>query len=141
GGGGRRVGVGRPSGAVAYRIGSGTGEGLVEAVVDADGVEVVANAYDEGGRVASQRSAFGRVSAYAYSDHGLTVVAGEEGSARNAFVHDRRGNLTTMVDAHGRPQRLRYDDRGRLVGLTERRGGTWETTWDSSGSRPLRRVG
>lgn len=134
---GHLVGVARPSGAVAYRIESG----LVAAVVDADGVSSVSNVYDGAGRVTRQRSAFGRVSVYAYSDHGLTVVAGEEGSARNAFVHDRRGNLTTMVDAYGRPQRLRYDDAGRLVGLTERRGGTWETTWDASGSRPLRREG
>src|SRR5439155_8570892 len=61
--------------------------------------------------------------------------------ARNAFVHDRRGNLTTMVDAHGRAQRLRYEAAGGLVGVTERRGGTWETTWDESGTRPVRRVG
>ncbi|HWD72341.1 MAG TPA: DUF6531 domain-containing protein, partial [Actinomycetota bacterium] len=134
---GHLVGVRRPSGAVAYRIEGG----LLAAVVDADGVSSVANVYDDAGRVMRQSSAFGRVSTYAYSDHGLTVVAGEEGSARNAFVHDRRGNLTTMVDAHGRPQRLRYDASGRLVGLTERRGGTWETTWDASGSRPARRVG
>ncbi|HEX9315139.1 MAG TPA: DUF6531 domain-containing protein, partial [Actinomycetota bacterium] len=134
---GHLVGVGRPSGAVSYHIESG----LLAAVVDADGVKTVSNVYDESGRVMSQTSAFGRVSAYTYSDHGLTVVAGEEGSARNAFVHDRRGNLTTMVDAFGRPQRLRYDEAGRLVGLTERRGGTWETTWDPSASRPVRRVG
>ncbi|TMK51013.1 MAG: RHS repeat protein [Actinobacteria bacterium] len=134
---GHLVGVARPSGSVSYRIEAG----LVAAVVDADGVSSVSNVYDEAGRVMRQRSAFGRVSAYTYSDHGLTVVAGEGGTARNAFVHDRRGNLTTMVDADGRPQRLRYDADGRLVGLSERRGGTWETTWDPSGSRPARRVG
>jgi RHS repeat-associated protein len=134
---GQLVGVSRPSGGVSYRIGSG----LVVAVVDADGVELVANVYDEAGRVASQRSAFGRVSAYAYSDHGLTVVTDEAGSARNAFVHDRRGNLTSMVDAYGRAMRMRYDAAGRLVGFTERRGGTWETAWDEAGSRPVRRLG
>ncbi|HEY4937486.1 MAG TPA: DUF6531 domain-containing protein, partial [Actinomycetota bacterium] len=135
--GGHLVSVSRPSGGVSYRIESG----LVVAVVDADGVEKVSNAYDGAGRVASQRSSFGRVSLYAYSDHGLTVVTDEAGSARNAFVHDRRGNLTSMVDAYGRAMRMRYDASGRLVGFTERRGGTWEVAWDEAGSRPVRRVG
>src|SRR3984893_1002043 len=135
--GGRLVSVSRPSGGVSYRIESG----LVVAVVDADGVEKVSNVYDDAGRVASQRSSFGRVSLYAYSDHGLTVVTDEAGSARNAFVHDRRGNLTSMVDAYGRAMRMRYDASGRLVGFTERRGGTWEVAWDEAGSRPVRRVG
>src|SRR5205807_2512858 len=76
-----------------------------------------------------------------YSDRGVTVVTDTDGVARNAFVHDRRGNLTAMVDSYGRTMRLRYDDAARVVGWTERRGGAWELAWNAEGTRPVRRTG
>src|SRR5205807_7410317 len=91
---------------------------------------------------ASQRSPFGRTSVYAYAPQGVTVVSdAEAGGARNAFVHDRRANLTAMVDANGRAMRMRYDTRGHMVGYTDRRGSVFEIAWNKEGTRPLRRTG
>ncbi|HLH28980.1 MAG TPA: RHS repeat domain-containing protein, partial [Acidimicrobiales bacterium] len=92
------VAVSRPSGAMRYEVAAGK----VVGIVDADGVALVANRYDESGRVVAQTSPFGRVSRYSYGPGGMTVVAGDEG-IRNAFVHDTGGNLVAIVDGSGRP--------------------------------------
>ena len=134
---GNLASVDRPAGAVRYRLGGGR----VESVVDADGVVAVTNTYDDRGRVLTQAGPSGRLSSYTYAEHGVTIVADAQGLARNAFVHDRRGNLASMVDAGGRAMRMRYDPAGRLSGWTDRRGGAWGVTWDESGTRPVRRSG
>jgi RHS repeat-associated protein len=132
------VEVDRPAGGVSYRI----EDDRIASVVDADGVAVVANLYDREGRVASQTSAFGRISAYAYSPQGVTAVADQDqGGARNAFVHDRKGNLVSMVDAYGRAMRMRYDAAGHMVGFTDRRGSVFDIVWNEAGTRPVRRTG
>jgi len=90
------VGCGAPRG-VSYRIEAG----LVVAVVDADGVSSVSNVYDEAGRVVprGRRSGGCRLQPTPARPHGRR---GRRGCPQR-FVHDRRGNLTTMVDAYGRP--------------------------------------
>lgn len=125
----------RPTGGFRYSLTNGR----INEIRDADDVLVVHNVYDELGRVARQCSPFGRVSLYAYSGSGITVVTDAEGCARNAFVHDAKGNLTAMVDAKGYALRLRYDDEGRLCGWTDRRGGDWTMHW--VGSNPVERLG
>jgi RHS repeat-associated protein len=138
---GHLVAVERPGGAVRYGIEAGR----VASVVDADGVVAVHNTYDEAGRVRTQEAPFGRTSHYTYGDAGVTVVTGPGPDAlteaRNAFVHDRRGNLTAMVGADGATLRTRHDAQGRMVGWRDRRGSEWTVAWNGSGTRPLSRRG
>jgi RHS repeat-associated protein len=139
--GGHLAGVERPGGAVRYGIEAGR----VASVVDGDGVVVVHNTYDDAGRVRTQAAPFGRTSHYTYGDAGVTVVTGpgphDTTETRNAFVHDRRGNLTAMVGADGATLRMRYDAQGRMAGWRDRRGSEWTVAWNGSGTRPLSRRG
>jgi RHS repeat-associated protein len=111
-------------------------DGVLTTITDADGVVLVSNVYDAAGRVMSQTSRLGRVTHYEYSPStgggGSTVTVDPLTGVRNAFVHDRWGNLTAMIDGHGAVQRMRYDDRHRVVALTDRVGATWTYRFDDA---------
>ena len=66
-------------------------------------------------RVVEQTNEMGRTTRYEYSEHGTTLVSDTVDGPRNAFTHDDRGNLTALVDGHGRAMRLTYDDRGNVT--------------------------
>ena len=87
---------------------------MLAAVIDADGVRAFRNEYDDTGRVVRQTSPFGRVTEYRYERDGLTVITDERG-VRQAMVHDRRGNLTAVIDVDGSAMRLTYDHLDRVV--------------------------
>jgi YD repeat-containing protein len=100
---------------------------LLVSVTDPDGVCWFANVYDDAGRVVRQASRFGRVTEYRYGqgDTGaMTVIDGDDG-VRQAMVHDRRGNLTRVVDVDGSVMRFTYDDQDRVIEVVERDGATW----------------
>ena len=99
-------------------------DGLMIRARDADGVSEFENVYDETGRVSTQRSPFGRLTTYVYLDSGLTTFTGDD-EIHQAMVHDRRGNMTAVIDADGRTMQLRYDELDRLVMVTDRAGQTW----------------
>lgn len=103
--------------------------GLLVAVVDADGVRPFVNTYDGAGRVATQRSPFGRVTTYRYDPSGLTVVTGDDGT-RQAMTHDARGNLTSVIDADGSAMRIRYDHADRATHVVSRGGAEWRYRFD-----------
>ena len=69
--------------------------------IDADGVELVRNAYDPEGRVRWQRSPFGRRTTFRYPGRGVTVVADDEGGPTVTHLHDPAGRLVGVVDDHG----------------------------------------
>ena len=103
--------------------------GLLAAVTDADGVRAFRNEYDDTGRVTRQTSPFGRVTEYGYEADGLTVITDERG-VRQAMVHDRRGNLTAVIDVDGSAMRLVYDHLDRVVQVTDRVGAVWAYRFD-----------
>ncbi|WP_341728039.1 DUF6531 domain-containing protein [Brooklawnia sp.] len=109
--------------------------GLIEAVIDADGVVEAENRYDETGRVAEQVSAFGRVSRFAYLPGGVTVVSDADGERANTWITDRRGRLVGVIDADGRRQSMSYDRWGNLVMATERDGSVTVTEYDEHGRK------
>ncbi|MGQ0823502.1 MAG: DUF6531 domain-containing protein, partial [Actinomycetota bacterium] len=123
---GNLIGANGPNGALAYTI----ARGFVAAIVDADGVVLVANEYDESGRVREQTSPHGRVSLYAYLPNGTTIVSDRDDGPRNVYVHDRRGNLTSVVDGDGRALRLTYDGADRVVRIVDRAGAVTEHEFD-----------
>ncbi|WP_375430763.1 DUF6531 domain-containing protein [uncultured Friedmanniella sp.] len=134
---GRLTAVADPAGTRTYRWSGSDGQpsGLVSAVVDADGVVEAENVYDERGRVASQRSPFGRVTRYAYLPGRVTVVSDEDGSRSNSWIADARGRLVGVVDAAEHRQSTSYDRWGNPVLLTERDGATTVHEYDLRGRR------
>ena len=102
---------------------------LLRSVVDADGVALFVNEYDDGRRVTQQTSPFGRVSSYEYRADGMTRISDTDGVVQ-AMRHDRFGDLTAVVDVDGTAMHLAYDDQHRVVEVVERDGATWRYRYD-----------
>ncbi|NNC11906.1 type IV secretion protein Rhs [Planctomonas sp. JC2975] len=128
---GRLVEASGPAGARRYVWGDSSG--LVEQVIDADGVVEVVNGYDDEGRVAWQRSPFGRVSRYSYLPGGITEVADTDGERSNAWIADPSGRLTGVIDAHGNSQSYAWDAYGGMIEATDRMGQRTVREYDERG--------
>ena len=113
-------------------------QGLVQAVVDPDGVVEVDNTYDEAGRVTSQRSPHGRTTFYSYLPGNVTAVSDADGTRSNTWIHDVRGRLVGVVDAEGQRQSMAYDARNHLVMVTERNGALTLAQFDERGRQTVR---
>ena len=107
--------------------------GLVDAVIDADGVVEVENTYDARGRVTSQLSPHGRVSRYSYLPGNVTEVSDPDGTRANTWIHDHRGQLIGLVDSDGNRQSTIYDQHGNPVVLTARDGSVTVREFDDRG--------
>ena len=109
--------------------------GLIDAVVDGDGVVEAENTYDEHGRVTSQRSPFGRQTRFVYLPGGVTEVSDADGTRANTWISDGRGRLVGVVDAEGHRQSTSYDRYGNPVMVTQRDGSVVVTFYDDRGRR------
>ena len=127
---GRLVSVDGPGGRRTYRWNKA---GLVDQVVDADGVAEATNTYDDAGRVVAQVSAHGRTTQFSYLPGRVTVVADPDGSRPNTWIHDARGRLVGLVDAHGQRQSTSFDRHGNAVIVTGRDGGVTLAEYDERG--------
>ncbi|QWW19103.1 hypothetical protein I6B53_08240 [Schaalia sp. 19OD2882] len=107
--------------------------GLLEQVIDGDGVVEVANTFDAQRRVATQRSPFGRTTRYSYLPGGVTVTSDPDGTRSNTWVHDARGRLVGIVDSDGRRQSTSYDRFGNPVSVRGRDGELTVTEYDPRG--------
>lgn len=128
---GRVVAVRRPGGDVTYEHDE---EGLLAAVVDADGILVCRNTYDAEGRVLSQVENHGRETRYEYRADGVATVTASDGAPPNVMVHDRRGRMTAMIDGLGNTMRVTYDDADNIVQLVDRAGAVTRFTHDERGN-------
>ncbi|MEO7017492.1 MAG: DUF6531 domain-containing protein, partial [Leifsonia sp.] len=129
-GAGRLVRANGPSGSRSY----GWGEsGLIEQVIDGDGVVELVNGYDLHGRVAWQRSPFGRTSRYTYLPGGVTEVADEDGTRANTWIADPRGRLIGVIDSDGNRQSTSWDRNGNMVLVTDREGAATIREYDPRG--------
>jgi YD repeat-containing protein len=119
----------RATGDVTYRV----ADDRVVSVVDADGVVLCVNTYDDFGRVASQVSRHGRTTRYEYGDLGVTRVTDTEGGPVNVMVHDGNGHLVAVVDGNGATMRLAYDQHGQVTDVVDRCGARTRYRHDDAG--------
>jgi YD repeat-containing protein len=111
----------------------GDESGLIEQVIDGDGVIEVLNGYDDKGRVAWQKSPFGRVSRYSYLPGGITEVADRDGERSNTWVADAAGRLTGVIDSDGYRQSYSWDAYGNMIEATDRVGQKTVRSYDDRG--------
>lgn len=109
---GRLVAASGPAGTRRYEWGE---QGLITAVIDADGVVEARNTYDSDGRVATQLSPFGRLTRFAYLPGRVSAVSDVDGSRSNTWVADPRGRLVAVTDTDGNTTRLSWDRWGNQV--------------------------
>lgn len=120
------------------RYGWDEDSGLLARITDADGVVEVDNTYDEHGRVASQRSPFGRVSRYAYMPGLITLVCDENGERANTWISDEHGRLIGVIDSDGGRAVLEHDAAGRVTRIVTPAGSATSFEYDDAG-RPVAR--
>lgn len=104
--------VDRPEGRL--RIGSDD-LGRIETIVDADGVRLCANTYDDQDRVVAQVSPFGRDVRFRYLPGRRTEVSDTAGGPRAVFEHDAQGRLVALTPAADARFRRTFDARGRVT--------------------------
>ncbi|PPH56567.1 DUF6531 domain-containing protein, partial [Rathayibacter toxicus] len=129
---GRLSAVRGPAGIRQYRWND---RGVIDAVVDASGVLAVENIYDASGRVAVQRSAFGRLTRFAYLPGRITVVSDQNGARSNSWISDAKGRIVGIVDAHDQRQSMSYDAHGNLISVTTRDKSVTAHSYDERGRR------
>ena len=127
---GRLVEATGPLGSRRYEWGD---DGLIVAVIDADGVVEVRNTYDDKGRVVTQISPFGRVTRFAYLPGRVTVVSDTDGTRSNTWLADARGRLVGITDSDGNRSSMAYDRWGNQVLATDPEGRVTARAFDERG--------
>ncbi|MDQ6784195.1 MAG: DUF6531 domain-containing protein, partial [Actinomycetota bacterium] len=125
------VGVERPGGAQTYAVDDA---GHIVEVVDADGVRLIANTYDDEGRVLAQTSPFGRTTRYAYLAPRTVVVGDDEGGPSTLFRHDVAGRLVELRSANGTVSTRSFDTAGNAVQVVDFDGGSTDRAFDINGN-------
>ena len=77
----------------------------------------------------------GLVARVAHAADRVTVVADTDGSRSNTWLHDDKGRLVGVVDAHDQRQSMAYDAHGQLVMATGRDGSVTLSEFDARGRR------
>jgi RHS repeat-associated protein len=113
----------------------GTDElGHITEVWDGDGARLIANTYDDAGRVTSQVAPAGRRSAYTYlAPHTVTVID-EAGGPATVFRHDGIGRLVELRIGDGRRATRAFDDDGFPVHVVDLDGGETRRRFDVAGN-------
>ena len=128
---GHCISVSGPQGTVTYEI----VDGLVAARLDADGVALFRNRYDDRARVVSQLSPFRARSRFTYDGATTTISYGDDDAdqgAANHHVHDDRGRLVELRRSDSAVMRIGYDTADRPVTVSDPAGGT--TTYGYEGT-------
>ncbi|MDQ6782257.1 MAG: DUF6531 domain-containing protein [Actinomycetota bacterium] len=108
--------------------------GRVIELVDADGVRLMANTYDDEGRVTSQTAPTGRVSTYRYLAPYTATVTDETGGPATVFRHDAIGRLVELRIGDGRRETRTFDEAGNPVHVVGLDGGEIARTFDVDGN-------
>lgn len=106
------VEVERAIGGRRYEPDSG---GRIVRVVDADGVVLCVNRYDDAGRVVRQVAATGRVSVFRYEPGRRTDLLDTTGRLLARYEHDLRGRVERFVAPSGARLERRFDADGCVV--------------------------
>ena len=89
--------------------------------------------WDSDGRVATQTSARGATTSFAYA--GATTTLTDPLGNTVTDTHDADGDLTGQVDATAQTSTLAYDAAGRRQSLTDREGDATAYTYDASSGK------
>ena len=99
---------------------------------DEDGNQVVANTYDEQGRVTEQADALGNTMTFSYGED-ATTVTDNRGNAIVYTLDDQKRN-TKITYANGDVETTAYNEDNRIASRTDANGVTTTYTYDEKGN-------
>jgi YD repeat-containing protein len=109
-----------------------TAEGWLASVTDPAGIVTMANTYDAAGRVATQTSASGGITTFAYNSiDGSTLVTDSVTGTGVRYQHDAQGHVIAISDPYGNAVSRIYDTHSNLVGGIDRNGFQATATYDT----------
>ncbi len=109
------------------------GRGRIVEVIDADGIRLCRNTYDDEGRVLVQVSPFGRETRLTYQPGNRTVVSDGDGGPVTVYEHDHAGRLTGLIDHDGHHMQRVFDPEGRCLSVTGFDGATVRQDYEPGG--------
>ena len=115
-------------------------QGLITEVVDADGVRLCHNTYDDEGRVLRQVSPFGRETTLSYLPGQRTVVSDGDDGPVSVWEHDFAGRLTALTNDDGHRMMRSFDEQGRCTSAVGFDGGMIRQSFESD-DRTATKVG
>lgn len=107
-------------------------------ILDARGVPVTRNLYDDSGKLIGMIDAAGKTNLFLHDITGRLETTYDRMGNKTTYAYDTRGNVTTTIDALGHTKRMTYDDPNNPSAETSHTDALGHTTYfayDGSGNR------
>ena len=100
----------------------------ITSMIDARGITVARNEYDDQGRLTAVTDANGKRTEFHHNTNGRVEIIVDRLGFTNSFAYDLRGNVTDTTNALGIVTRRKYDGANREIAVTNAFG-TSTVTW------------
>lgn len=104
-------------------------------IVDARGVNLLTNQYDENGRLIGQKDAFDKSLTYDHNIAGRVETITDRLGHETRYEYDERGNVLRQVDARGGVKTFTYDELDNVLTETNQLNKTTTYTYDDADNR------
>ena len=105
--------------------------GNVSSITDAEGKSILYT-YDKKSQLIRKEEG-GRVEEYAYDEAGRLLTEKDPSGGETSYTYDKAGNLLTVTDAKGGTEMYDYDAAGHVIGQTDANGNLTTMEYDEIG--------
>jgi RHS repeat-associated protein len=104
-------------------------------ILDARGVPVARNFYDDSGKLLGVIDANGKTNLFVYNISGNSETVFDRMGNPSTYIYDTRGNVTTEIDALNHVTQNTYDGQNNLTSTTDALTNTTSYAYDGNGNR------
>lgn len=108
---------------------------FITGIIDARGVQVARNYYDEQGRLVGIVDAAGKTNRFEHDTATHREIQYDRSGQPKIFSYDPRGNVTNVLDALNRATSRSFNERGELTSITDALTNTHYFTYDAKGNQ------
>ena len=103
-------------------------------IIDARGMVLARNLYDENGKLIGVVDAYGHTNRYEYDMEGQREIHFDRSGAPTIYHYDKKGNVLSVTDPLGHTNGFTYDDNGYRLTSSDGLGNTTYYTNDADGN-------
>lgn len=103
-------------------------------IIDARGISITKNVYDDDGRLIKSIDANGNETVYSHDISGHEEAITDRNGNVTRYVYDDNGNVLEQTDALGNTVKNTYDENGRLASKTDAMGNVTNYSYDKFGN-------